>query len=78
MLSADKRYAGYFVYKLPSDQSKFEFPLKVSNKRDEYYYKHIYSYLVSPPNPPVIGQKFDENLYNPLNRQTKCSLNTEE
>ncbi|GJR38641.1 kinase-like domain, phloem protein 2-like protein [Tanacetum coccineum] len=74
VLSPDTTYASYFVYKLPSDQSKFEFPLKVSNKRGEYYYMHTYSYLVSPPNTPVIGQKFDENCYNPLNRHKLSAL----
>ena len=29
---------------------------------------YSFIYLVSPPHTPVIGPKFDENTYNPLNR----------
>ncbi|GJR27087.1 kinase-like domain, phloem protein 2-like protein [Tanacetum coccineum] len=71
VLSADTTYATYFVYKLPLDQSRFKSPLEVNNKSGEYaqlFSKRMYSYLVSPPNTAVIGQKFEENSYNPLNR----------
>ncbi|PWA68593.1 protein kinase domain, Nitrogen network kinase 1, Phloem protein 2-like protein [Artemisia annua] len=74
VLSPDTTYASYFVYKLPSEQSKFECPLEVCYRSGEYYYSYIYSYLVSPPNTPVIGQKFDENRYNPLNRHKLSAL----
>nr|GEW20217.1 hypothetical protein [Tanacetum cinerariifolium] len=73
-LSNYTTYASYFVYKLPSEQSKFESPLEVCYKSDEYYFQYTYSYLVTPPNTPVIGQKFDENYYNPLNRHRLSSL----
>ncbi|GJW49616.1 kinase-like domain, phloem protein 2-like protein [Tanacetum coccineum] len=33
-----------------------------------YVYPDAYIYLVSPPDNPVIGPKFDENTYHPLNR----------
>ncbi|GJY57850.1 kinase-like domain, phloem protein 2-like protein [Tanacetum coccineum] len=56
------------------DGSKFEFPLVVSDKRDEYGYTNKYIYLVSPPNTPFIGQKFDENSDNPLSRHKLSSL----
>ncbi|GJT10081.1 kinase-like domain, phloem protein 2-like protein [Tanacetum coccineum] len=78
VLSADTKYASYFVFKLPSDQSKFEFSLAMRNERFEFdnygmtKNKSSYIYLVSPPNTPVIGQKFDENSYNPLNRHKQC------
>jgi hypothetical protein len=74
VLSSDTTYASYFVYKLPSDQSKLEFPLEVSDKRGEYYCSQMYNYLVSPPNTPVIGQKFDEISNNTLIRHKLSSF----
>ncbi|GJW27567.1 kinase-like domain, phloem protein 2-like protein, partial [Tanacetum coccineum] len=74
LLPAKIKYASYFVYKLPSDGSKFEFPLVVSDKRDEYGYTNKYIYLVRPPNTPFIGQKFDENSDSPLSRHKLSSL----
>ncbi|PWA38264.1 protein kinase-like domain, Phloem protein 2-like protein [Artemisia annua] len=70
--SADTTYASYFVYKLPQDQSTFEDPLKVNNGNDSW--NTWFVYLVSPPSTPVIGPKFDENSYNPLNRHKLSSL----
>jgi len=73
MLSADTAYASYLVYKLPKVQSTFEAPLCVREK-DGYMRYGWYVYFVSPPNTPVIGQKFDENRYNPLNRHKLSAL----
>ncbi|PWA60899.1 protein kinase domain, Nitrogen network kinase 1, Phloem protein 2-like protein [Artemisia annua] len=70
VLSADTTYASYFFYKLPQDQLTFDAPMFVSEE-DGYW---GYIYLVSPPNTPVIGQKFDENRYNPLNRHKLSTL----
>ena len=59
-VSPETTYAAFLVYKLPQDQSTFEAPIQMG------YDSFIY--LVSPPVTPIIGPKFDENSYNPLNR----------
>ncbi|PWA59527.1 mitogen-activated protein (MAP) kinase 10, Phloem protein 2-like protein [Artemisia annua] len=67
VISPETSYAAYLVFKLPQDQSTFEAPILV---KDENAPNRRYSfiYLLSPPGTPVIGPKFDENTYNPLNR----------
>ncbi|GJS50474.1 kinase-like domain, phloem protein 2-like protein [Tanacetum coccineum] len=72
-LSPDTKYASYLVYKLPEDQSTFDAPMFVWEK-DGYMHNGWYIYLGSPPNTPVIGQKFNENNYNPLNRHKLNAL----
>ncbi|PWA93805.1 protein kinase-like domain, Phloem protein 2-like protein [Artemisia annua] len=73
VLSADTTYASYFVYKLPQDQSTFEYPLKL-NTKNGYSWDAWFVYLVSPPGTPIIKPKFDENSYNPLNRHKLNAL----
>ncbi|GKC13511.1 kinase-like domain, phloem protein 2-like protein, partial [Tanacetum coccineum] len=72
-VSRETTYAAYLAYKLPKDQSTFEAPLCVGSER-VYVYPDAYIYLVSPPHTVVIGPKFDENTYNPLNRYKRNAI----
>ncbi|PWA37972.1 Phloem protein 2-like protein [Artemisia annua] len=68
LVSPETTYAAYLVYKLPQDQSTFEAPIGVNGVNADYSSRYSFIYLVSPPHTPIIGPKFDENTYNPLNR----------
>ncbi|PWA71319.1 serine-threonine/tyrosine-protein kinase catalytic domain-containing protein [Artemisia annua] len=65
-VSPETTYAAFLVFKLPQDQSTFEAPIEMYDANADS--KESFIYLASPPHTPVIGPKFEENTYNPLNR----------
>ncbi|MFS7928202.1 putative phloem protein [Helianthus anomalus] len=48
LVSSETTYACYLVYKLPEDQSGFEAPVKLEDKRCDSVDKICYIYLTSP------------------------------
>ncbi|MFS7928155.1 putative phloem protein [Helianthus anomalus] len=75
LVSSDTTYACYLVYKIPTDQSGFEAPVKMEDKQRNFGDKICYTYIyLSSPQTPVIRPKAGQNTHNPLNRPKIKSL----
>ncbi|KAJ9537979.1 hypothetical protein OSB04_030712 [Centaurea solstitialis] len=71
LLSPQTTYAGYLVYKLPKNHSRFKACGKVINK--DFPSRFWYIFLVCPQT-PVLRPKVDQNTHSPFSRPKKKGL----